>query len=490
MSSGALQISGPLRSGRTRLDPNQAALLAGLLGAALVLGGLSALKSTLALGLVAVGLLAAVAVRAPVAYLLALILVTALVPMEIQSRFGSGGSPTAAGVIPTDLMLLIGLVRAAWVLRHEPLDRRASIALTLALMFLGADVLQLVHAVQLGRSVTGVGSELRTLLGFGTVLMALPLLSDVRARRRLLTGLVGFGLLLGVWGVTQFVLGIRFDAPAELGGSSVATFTTAGRVVGMFAFPVAALVALAVLVSGQIRSGAMRLVLLAVVLLNLASLVLTFERSFFVATVIGVIAILLRARGHQRLRLLVWAPVGFLTVFLALAALAPSVLNAYGTRLSTLGNYQTDPSVTYRVVESRMVSAEIAKHPLTGSGLGAAFIIGRPGTNVPLAPRRYAENGYLWLAWKLGWPAACVIWLLMGLAIAWPRRRGEEQLFAATRLGAQAALVTLAVVTVSFASFTQLGITPLMGLLIALCAAPALRAEDARAAAVAAGDER
>jgi hypothetical protein len=46
------------------------------------------------------------------------------------------------------------------------------------------------------------------------------------------------------------------------------------------------------------------------------------------------------------------------------------------------------------------------------------------------------------------------------------------------------------VVTVSFASFTQLGITPLMGLLIALCAAPALRAEGARAAAVAAGDER
>ena len=386
-------------------------------------------------------------------------------------------------MIPTDLMLLIGLARAAWVLRHEPLDRRGSIALGLTLLFLGADVLQLLHAVQLGRSITGVGAEFRTVLGFGTVLMALPLLSDARARRRLLTGLVGFGVLLGVWGVAQFVLGVRFDVAGELGTGSVATFNTAGRVVGMFAFPVAALVALAVLVSGQIRSSAMRVALLAVLLLNLASLVLTFERSFFLATLIGVMAILLRARGHQRLRLLVWAPVGFLTVFLALGALAPSVLSAYGTRLSTLNHYRSDPSVTYRVVESRMVSAQIAKHPLTGSGLGAAFIIGRPGTNVPLAPRRYAENGYLWLAWKLGWPAAGVIWLLMGLAIVWPRRRGEQELFAATRLGAQAALVALVVATVSFASFTQIGITPTMGVLIALCAAPPALAAGGRAAA-------
>jgi O-Antigen ligase len=490
MSSRALGIGAPPHPYRAHIDARGAFLFTGLLGAAVALGALSAVKPSVAIALLALGLLVVAAVRAPVAYLLALIFVTGLVPMAILSRYGTGGSPNAAGVLPTDPMLLIGLARAAWVLRREPLDRRGCIALTLTLLFLGAAVLQLVHAVELGRSVSGVGSELRTLLGFGTVLMAYPLLSDATTRRRLLVGLVGFGVLLGVWGVSQFVLGIRFDAPAELGGSSVATFTTAGRVVGMFCFPVAALVALAVLVSGQLRSSAVRMVLLAVVLLNLAALVLTFERSFFVATVVGVIVILVRGQGHQRLRLLVWAPVGFLTVFLALGALAPSVLSAYGTRLSTLADYQTDPSVTYRVAESRMVSSQIAKHPLTGSGLGAAIIIGRPGTNVPLAPRRYAENGYLWLAWKLGWPAAGVLWLLMGLAIAWPRRRGEEQLFAATRLGAQAALVALVVVTASFASFTQLAITPVMGLLIALCAAPVVRAEGVRAAAGAAEDQR
>jgi hypothetical protein len=464
------------------LDADQALLTAAMAGAALVLGTLSAVKPSMALGLLAACLVTVLAFRAPVAHLLALIFLTAVVPLTIQSRYGSGGA-NGSGVIPSDVLLLTGLARAAWVLRRQPLDRRGSIALGLTLVFLAANALQLLHAMRLGRSISGVGGEFRMLLGFGTVLIALPLLSDPRARRRLLGGLVALGIVLGLWGVAQFVLGIKFELPADLGGGSVTTFDTAGRVIGLFAFPVAALVALAVLVSGQVRSAGTRMALLAVMILNLASMVLTFERSFFVATVLGVIVILMRAPGRQRLRLLGWAPVGFLTIFLALAVLAPSVLSAYETRLSTLGNYETDPSVTYRVAESRMVSEQIDQHPLTGSGLGAAILIGRPGTNVPVVPRRYAENGYLWLAWKLGWIAAGVLWLLMLLAILWPRRRGEEELFAATRLGAQAALLTLAVVTASFASFTQIAITPTMGLLIALCAAPALRAASVRTVA-------
>jgi len=152
------------------------------------------------------------------------------------------------------------------------------------------------------------------------------------------------------------LLGLRFDLPAELGGSSVASFNTAGRVVGMFAFPVAALVALAALVSGQIRSAAIRVALLSVVVINLVALVLTFERSFFVATLVGVVVILFRARGRERMRLAVWAPMGFLAVVLVLVVLAPQVLSAYQARLSTLHHYRSDPSVTYRVVESRMVS--------------------------------------------------------------------------------------------------------------------------------------
>jgi hypothetical protein len=455
---------------------DRALLSAALLAAAVTLGAVSAFKPSMALGAIAVGLVVVLAVRAPVAHLLALVLLTAIVPLTIQSRFGTGGNVNASGVIPSDVLLVTGLARAAWVLRRERLDTRGCIALGLTLTFLLGAALQIVHASMLGRSISGVGGEFRALLGFGTVLIALPLLSQARSRRHLLGGLVAVGVLLGAWGVAQFLFGIRFGLPADLGGGSVATFDTAGRVVGLFAFPVAVLLALTALVSGSVRSAGMRAALLAVLVLNLAALVLTFERTFFLATIIGVVVVLLRAPGRQRLRLIAWAPAGFLTVFLALAVLSPSVLSAYEKRLSTVGNYRTDPAVTYRVAESRIVSSEIAKHPLTGSALGAAILIGRPGTTVPLAPRRYAENGYLWLAWKLGWPVAAVLWLAIALAILWPRRRGEDELFAASRLGAQAALLALAVATASFASFTQGAITPVMGVLIAMCAAPALRA--------------
>jgi hypothetical protein len=480
--AATIGIRRTLRPSSLAID--RALVSAALIAAALALGTVSALKPSIALGVIAVGLVVVLAVRAPVAHLLALIVLTAIVPLTIQSRFGSGGSVNASGVIPSDVLLVTGLARAAWVLRRQRMDTRGFIALALTLIFLLGASMQVVHASMLGRSISGVGGEFRALLGFGTVLIALPLLSQAASRRRLLGGLVAVGALLGLWGVAQFVFGIRFDLPAESG--SVATFDTAGRVVGLFAFPVATLLALAALISGGVRSAGMRVALLAVLVLNLAALVLTFERSFFLATVVGLVVILLRAPGPQRLRLMVWAPAGFLAVFLSLAVLAPSVLSAYGTRLSTLGSYRTDPSVTYRVAESRIVSSEIAKHPLTGSALGAAILIGRPGTTVPVAPRRYAENGYLWIAWKLGWPVAAVLWLTIALAIVWPRRRGEDELFAATRLGAQAGLVTLAVATIGFASFTQPAITPMMGVMIAMCAAPALRASVGRASS--AGD--
>jgi O-Antigen ligase len=448
----------------------RALLVSGMCGAGSLVGALSAVKPMMAAALIVFGLVSVLAFRAPVANLLLLIVWTGVLPITLQSRFGSGTG--GSGIVFSDLLMLLGLAWALRVLWHQRLDQRGTIALALTILFLGVDGLQTLHALQLGRSISGVGGEFRTLFGFSTTLIVIPLLSDPHRRRQLLRGLIVIGLVLGVWGVAQFLLGIQFVLPADQGGGSVATFNTAGRVVGLFGFPVATLLALAVLVSGQLRGRGVRLLLLAIVLLNLTALVLTFERSFFLATVLGILAILWRLRGRERLRLVVWTIGGFLAVFLVLVTLAPTVLSAYQTRLSSLGNYQTDQSVTYRVEESRMVSEQIGMHPLSGSGLGASILIGRPGTTVALAPRRYAENGYLWLAWKIGIPAAGVLCLLMALAILWPRRRGEQTLFAATRLGAQAALLAIGLVTISFGSFTQIAITPMLGVLVALCAAP------------------
>jgi O-antigen ligase len=230
--------------------------------------------------------------------------------------------------------------------------------------------------------------------------------------------------------------------------------------------------ALSALSSSQVRSTIVRIVLAAVGVLNVAALVLTFERSFFVAMVAGVILLIVKAPHRQRERLLVWSPIPFVAIVITLAVAAPTVLKAYEARLLSLGSYQTDSSVTYRVAESQLVSDQIAQHPVTGNAFGSFIMIGRPGTNVPIAPRRYAESGALWLAWKMGWPSAAVIWLLMILAAVWRSRRGDDPVYAAARLGAQASLAALAVVSISWNPFSQIAITPTMGVLIAICAAP------------------
>jgi hypothetical protein len=456
------------------------ALTAALLAAGVATGALAALRPAAALGVGGAGIALTLAFRLPVVHLLLLLIVTGIVPLAVQSRYGTGGSAEAAGVIPSDVLMLAGLARAAVVLPHQRLNRRSSVLVGVTLAFLAVVAVQLAHGVRVGRPLSGSGSEVRALLGFATTLIALPILCDLRARARFTRSLVGLGLVLGAWGLAQYALNIRFDVPPDLGGSSTSSFNTAGRVVGMYGFSVAAILALAALTSGTARGRRARTALAGVLALNCAAIVVTFERTFMLATLIGFAALFMRGCAAQRRRLAIWTPAAVVLTGLALSVLAPSILHAAGGRLASVGDYGTDPSVAYRVAESRLVGTQIRERPLIGSGLGATIQTGRPNTTQPIRPRRYAENGYLWLAWKLGIPGAAVLWLLLGLCIAWPVRRLADAATWGLVNGCQAALAAIAVATVAFPSFNQLAITPVLGAMAALCAAPLCAAVGSR----------
>jgi O-antigen/teichoic acid export membrane protein len=450
----------------------------GLFMAAIVGGTIAARQPHMAAACVAAGLAALLAARAPAAHLLALVALTVIVPLAVQARFGSGGSLDSAGVLPSDVLLLTGLGRALLVLPRQPLRRLTSVAIVLTALFLLAAALQLLHALVLGRPISGVGGEFRALLGFGTLLVALPVLADPQQRPRLLAGLGWLGLALGAWGIAQFAFHLHFtdvDVPLDPG-----SFQTAGRVVGLFAFPVAATLALAVLTGGEVRSAGARALLGAVVMTNLVAVVLTFERTFLLVTLIGFCLVFVRGNWAQRTRLAVWTPVALVLTGLAFALLAPTALSAYRDRLLTLTSVATDPAVQYRVVESRLVTQQIRSRPVIGSALGATILIGRPGTNVAPALRRHAENGYLWLAWKVGIPAALAMCALLALAMAAPGPRWEGPAGAGLRRGCQAALAAVVIASFSFPSFNQTGITALMGVLAATCVAAELVAQSPR----------
>jgi O-antigen/teichoic acid export membrane protein len=445
-------------------------VLAAVLVAVGALGGIAAtLQPRFVLGGVAATLALVFAFRAPVAHLLLLVAVSALLPLQVQAQFGSGGEVSSAGVLPSDVLLVAALVRAAVVLPRSRLPRRAWIVAALMILFLAAVFAQLVHARALGRPLSGAGGEFRVLLAFGTLLAAMPLCADPASRRRLLAGLPIIGLALGVWGIAQFALHLRYDMPEV--NVSVASFNTAGRVVGLLGFPVAAVLALAVLTGPAPLRSRTRALLVATCATNCAAAILSFERTIMLATLMGFALVFLRGTARQRVRIATVVPLAVGAVLLALAVTQPAFLPAYRERVASLASLRTDPSVLYRLAESQLISAQIRAHPVEGSGLAATILIGRPGTNVPVVPRSFAENGYEWLAWKIGIPAAALLWALLALAILAPGRRAEATTDAVFRRACQAIIAALAVATLTFQMFNQLEIAPMIGVLAAFAVA-------------------
>ncbi len=161
-----------------------------------------------------------------------------------------------------------------------------------------------------------------------------------------------------------------------------------------------------------------------------------------------------------------------LLAFAVLATLAPGELTAARERLLSLSQYANDDSLRFRVTESKHVVNEIRERPVIGSGLGATIFFGRPWDLEPPESKTFAHNGYLWLAWKVGLPGAALLWVVLFSSIGWLQRGDYDDAFGAVRNGARGALVTLVLARVTFPSFNQLGITAVMGVLMAIGCAP------------------
>lgn len=403
----------------------------------------------------------------PAIALLALLAMNTICPQRWQTQAEIGG------LLPADVLLAAALAWAALDLPWRRLDRRTCWVAGALVAFMAVVIAQEARALALGRSLSGSGGEARVLLGLGTLLVALPLLADRAGRARLGRGLAALGLLLGLWGIAQPAFGLVFDPPQDLGQVTSASHATAGRTIGMFAFPVAALCALTALTVGAARTRAGRVVLTLTVIANLAAVVLSFERTFMIATAVGIAVLALRTPGSARLRLAGLTSAMVVAATLSLGMLNPHLLAATGAHLTTALHPGDDPSIRYRAAESAVVRSEIAASPWTGRGMGATIRIGRPGTLRPIVDRRYAENGYLWLAWKTGIPAAVLACALLLAALTAPHRRKlPDAPGRALALGAQSSLAALAIATVAFPSFAQIGITSVIGVMAACCLIP------------------
>lgn len=464
---------------RTRLAATRApaALAVALLAAAaVVFGSMIALQPLLAVALATFALAAALAWLAPAANLTLLLFLTAIVPYGIQNRYGLGGGQGVPGLLVSDVVLLLGLARAAVSLLQLDLDRRSRTVCLALVAFMGLGALQALHGVAEGRGVSAVGAEYRVFLVLGGVaLIAVPLLLDPLARQRLVRGLALLGLALGAWALVQWTVDIPLAEAGDAGVREGILQTTAGRGQiqgGLFSFPVATLLAAAALVSGGLRTRLGQATAATILVLNVVGLLLTYERTFWVATTLGLLLIAATATGRARVRALFWGPLAIVVFFSVMSTVAPDTLGAARERLLSLGRYESDNSLRYRLVESQHVVDQIEQRPLLGSGLGADIYWGRPWEQVPPAAHTFAHNGYLWVSWKLGLVGAALLGAAMLLVLVGRAPPTATPLLRSLRTGAKAALLALLLSSVTFPSFTQLASAGVLGLLLALAVVP------------------
>lgn len=437
---------------------------------AAVTGALSAIEPIVPLALVGVMALALFTVLFPVAQLTVLLALTALVPIEVQNAFSA--SP---GLVVSDVLLILGLAWSMLLLLERPLDRVRAGAVGLGLIVLVIALAQAAHGIAAGHAVSTTGAELRALLGFGTVITALALADDPARHRSIFRGLTLIGLLLGLAGVAQWILQIPFSVAGDFGVREGVALTSSGRGQvqgGLFAFPVAVILSFGALALGGVRSTRGRAIVGLVLVLNVVSLVLTFERTFWLATLLGCAYVVLRAGRVQRVRALIATPIVLLVIAVPLTVLAPATLTTARERLMSIGQYGDDNAVRYRLIEAGHVISQIRDRPWTGSGLGATIYWGRPYDGVRPKHYSFVHNGFLWLLWKLGIPSAVLLFSLMTFAVLRRRLARGDAMLAGVVAGSQGALLALVSASVTFPSFTTASITAVLGVLLAFCALP------------------
>jgi hypothetical protein len=409
------------------------------------------------------------AFAAPVAALAVLIAVTSLVPFAVQDALSVVGGRDQPGLLFVDALLMLGLLRVGWLV----VRRRLEFDFPLLGGIAGALICctALAWGVSRGADLSEAGHEARhVVMGVGTFILAWPLVAERSARKRLVWVLIALGLALGLWGLAQWVFSVDYATSGDIGVRPGVDRVAGGRGMlqgGMFGYPIAVTLAWAALVSGKVRKPQLQGLLGAIVVLNAVCLVLTYERTIWAVTMLSCCLVVVLYGASAVRPAFKWAGLG-LAALMCLAAVAPGEATTALQRLMSVSQISTDNSLSYRLIESQSAITQIAVRPVTGSGLGATLTWESHGVFHTLTTP-FIHNGDLWLAWKFGLPVAALVLLVMVFAVIRRSPRGDSWQWRAVRIGSRAAMFGLLLVPVTFPIFNLLGVTPLVGFLLAVC---------------------
>ncbi len=211
-----------------------------------------------------------------------------------------------------------------------------------------------------------------------------------------------------------------------------------------------------------------------------ACLLLSFRRSFWIATVASALLVLLMGTGRTGRRLLAPGLVILVAAgYLVSTTTTAQVNGPVGERIQQLSPTQirSNKADRYRLGERRSVWADVREQPVSGLGLGVGWRQRYPLSEQHPGGRQYVHFAVLWWWMKLGilGPVGYLGMLLTTAAVGvgvW--RRSTDPLVAAVALSTATGLVGFALAELT-ATFTgaEVRASVLMGLVVGLMASAA-----------------
>ncbi len=370
-------------------------------------------------------------------------------------------NPLYKGLTALDVLVVLVLVAVLLDLMRRRQQPRLPPALVLPLVLV---ILAMVSGVVVGHA-NGVGLRdailsmhvLTYLLVFPFVVFNLDL--DERALERLLLIVLAVAMLKAVVGLVAMEAGLTTQVQStttatslDLGSSTSITYyePTANWLM---------MVSLAAIVAArQMRFRLPRWILLGTPLL-VASLVLSYRRSFWIGSVLAILLVLLLGSTFRHRLVLVGVAVLIGASIWSVGAINFQAQTPLLQRVQSLNpsSLETNAEDRYRLDERANVIGEIKRQPITGLGMNVPWA----ATVAPLGiehvdGRQYVHFALLWWWLKLGiLGAAAYVSLILSAGFlawrVWRRSRGStERSFA---LASMCALVGLVVIETT-ASFT------------------------------------
>jgi O-antigen ligase len=266
--------------------------------------------------------------------------------------------------------------------------------------------------------------------------------------KQLLAGAMALAIVKAVLGLIE----VSAHLGTQIEGSTTLTYyeATANWVI--------LIALLTLLVAAVIRAKPPPWMLLGSPLL-IASLVLSYRRSFWIASALGIVLVLVLATSPSGRRMLVPAALAVAVAVWLLGSIQFQSNLPLAKRLTSISasNLEANREDRYRLDERANVLGEIRRHPITGLGMGVPW----QATVAPLSVeheggREYVHFAALWFWLKLGiLGLIAYLSILAGsVVVAWQAwRRNPEPLLRAFALASMCGIIGLATIETT-GSFT------------------------------------